>query len=532
MRFHKKKRNGVLTEELTVCNVTVGTCPNGDDNVHIEAETEEDAYRVQAENEGMSTLTTSRRSGSANSKTAGIEKAYEAEMAEQESAEYMQDYERDKNVDITLSTLQPREFDINAEGDVVIPEDVRANLMREIDNGYITASQSEDGSLVMLKYSKFAMYEQRWNETTVNFRGVLTDSEYKRVYARGFTKFFNVSEHEQRPAFPELPTQDPVILSKKMDGSLGLIARVDNENRVFTSGSARRESNEIASEGEKILHEKMSEAGEKSWQAPKNVTILTEIISEKNPIVVDYTGQRRLVALAAVDNKTGKTLTDEELQKVWPGEHVEKIHDGQPMSYEQSLSVDIPDGEEGFVLEFQGRHRGIRAKVKGQEYLQAHKVLTNMSVKNLWESIRDRNDESLLATVKKTAPESAYSILEKAHSKLLSDLDERVDKREKAVKQAIAQYNRKHNKSSDFILTADDVSKDDMPTFVDEIRRAGESKADFAVDIMLARGRREQAVQAALKQMRPHGQTSIVSLVSAEKTEVGDDADDNVGRIQ
>lgn len=129
---------------------------------------------------------------------------------------------------------------------------------------------------------------------------------------------------------------------------------------------------------------------------------------------------------------------------------------------------------------------------------------------------------------KKTAPARAYKILEEARDVIRSQRGELVAEREVAVKQAIAQYNIKHNDAGKFALTANDVPKEKMKLFVQEIKAAGNSKSDFFVDIMLARGERERASDAAMKQLKPHGQISIVSLVSAEESEVGDDQDDQL----
>lgn len=460
--------------------------------------------------------------------------AYENKLAEEHGGQIPsqkkistpQDASRDKNVDITYDTLTPREFDVDADGDVVIPEDIRENLRTEIDAGYIKESVSEDGQYVMLKYTKAAMFDQKWNEATVNFRGVLTDREHRKVYARSFSKFFNVSEHEGRPAFPSLPKDENVVLAKKMDGSLGLIAHVDGENKVYTSGSAQTEDNEIAAEGGKILHEITGSSG---WKPPKNVTVLAEIISEKNVIVVDYEGRRDLVVLSAVDNRTGKTLPDDEVQKMTEGfTQVEKIDGGAPMSYEDAMSRPVPSGEEGYVLEFQ--ESGLRAKVKGEEYKQAHSILTNMSAKSLWRSIDEGEDAQLLKSLE-NAPERAKITVQKAHAEIIRRRDEKMAEREKVVRQAMANYNAKHHEGK-YVFSAAEVPKEKMKHLVEELKSAGaevgSSQGDFKIDISIAKGNRQAAESGAMKAIRHDGEMSVISLVSAEESEVGDDQDDTV----
>lgn len=428
-----------------------------------------------------------------------------------------QDPARDVNVEVTLDTLKPAVFDTDDEGNVVIPDAMREKLKEEIDAEYITPAVSEDGQYVMLKYSKAAMYDQRWNSTTVNFRGVLTDPDYRRVYARGFTKFFNVSEHEQRPAFPSLPKDEPVVLAKKMDGSLGLVTHVDGENRVYTSGSARQETNEIASVGNAILAEQLDERGALDWKPPKNITVLTEIISPENPIVVDYQGARRIVVLGAVDNRTGEDVPEDQLADMTPLERVEKIDNGEPMSYADAMTQQIPGGEEGYVLEFQ--RSGLRAKVKGETYLATHKVITNMSAKNLWESFRDENDTELLENIRKTAPPQAYETVKLAHQKMSEEISARLDDRRAVASRALSEFG---------VSSVEDIPKEDMGRFIGHLKGHSESKRDFVVDIALARGEEDNARRAVIKQARPHGAISVSSMVSAEESEVGDDADDNI----
>lgn len=428
-----------------------------------------------------------------------------------------QDPSRDVNVDITLDTLKPAEFDLDEQGNVVIPEGLRAKLIEEINAGYITPAESENGDFVMLKYSKTAMFASRWNETTVNFRGVLTDADYRRVYARGFTKFFNASEHEGRPAFPDLPKHEPVVLAKKMDGSLGLIADVNGENRVYTSGSSRRETNEIASIGEEILGEQLAERGQSSWKPPKNVTVLGEIVSPINRIVVDYQDARRLVVLGAVDNRTGLDIPEDELNAMVPLERVEKINNGVPMSYSEALTYPIPNEEEGYVLEFQ--ESGLRAKVKGDTYLAAHKTMTNMSAKNLWETIVEGKDQELLDTIKQTAPDRAYLVVAQARDKMKQDVETQLAEGKSGAQKALEGFG---------VKSIADVPRERMGAFVGHMKAQG-TKSDFSLWMTLLKGDDdERARETILKRMKPHGQTSIVSLVSAEESEVGDDADDQV----
>lgn len=443
-------------------------------------------------------------------------------VQKKEHHEQRNNMELQNNIDLqNLESLKPLPFTTNENGHVVLPEGLRAKLLQEIDAGYVTPAANEDGDMVMLKYSKNAMYDQTWNDTVINFRGVLTDASYHKVFARGFTKFFNVAEHENNEKLPDLPADSDVVLAKKMDGSLGLITVIDGNLRVFTSGSARR--NEIAEIGEKILQNLMLEYGVTDWRPPENTTILVEIISERNPIVVDYGGERRLVALGAVDNLTGVSLTDEQVRDIWFGEMVEKINDGKPMSYADSIAMDIPNGEEGFVLEFQGDYHDIRAKVKGEEYLLAHKIMTNLSIRQLWIAIDQGTIDEILENTKAKAPQRAYDTLVQARDALLQRAEEIIDARVDSVGQYIADYNAEQGTAIEGI---EDLPNAEKQQFVKGLQQL-DKKQFFTVDMQIARQNMKYARRSAFKMVKPKGETvSILTLLSAEKVEVGDDMDD------
>lgn len=244
----------------------------------------------------------------------------------------------------------------------------RSEIKNLIDQNLVMANPSEEGDLLMLKYSRTAFYDYNWNNMLCNLRGLLVDKNIENVLGRGFVKFFNVSEHDHNLELPALPIKEKVNVTKKMDGSLGLIVNLNGKSVVFTSGSAKR--NEIAEKGQEILERLAPD-----FVVPKGYTLLAEIISPINRIVVDYHNAERLVGLALVKNDTGEVLPREKLIKVCPFEVVEEV--AHEVSFQQALNMPIPEDEEGYVLEFV--ESGVRAKLKGEVYLAAHRLMTNMT---------------------------------------------------------------------------------------------------------------------------------------------------------
>ena len=50
----------------------------------------------------------------------------------------------------------------------------------------------------------------------------------------------------------------------------------------------------------------------------------------------------------------------------------------------------IKNNQEGFVIKF--RNSGVRAKIKGVEYVRLHRILTNFSNVDIWECLRNKTD--------------------------------------------------------------------------------------------------------------------------------------------
>jgi hypothetical protein len=112
-------------------------------------------------------------------------------------------------------------------------------------------------------------------------------------------------------------------------------------------------------------------------------------MASKNRIVVDYFGQEKLVMLAAFNTKNGYELPYAELKDLAERtgfECVERYDGIKDLSKIKSL---IKDNEEGFVIRYSD---GKRRKVKGEEYVRLHRVLTAFSNLDIWDCMRNGTD--------------------------------------------------------------------------------------------------------------------------------------------
>jgi RNA ligase len=222
--------------------------------------------------------------------------------------------------------------------------------------------------LTIWNYTPAVQYGEKWDEVTLQCRGLVTGTEGD-VVARPFKKFFNLEENKHTP------TQDFEVFDK-MDGSLGIMFKYNGEMICATRGSFTSDQSKWMSEfAQKYNYQDIIVEG---------FTYLFEIIYPENRIVVNYDGQERLVLLGIINTETGEELPHNEL---FEGFDVVKKYDGV-RDYSE-LKGKVEQNSEGFVVRFSN---GDRMKIKGEEYLRLHKIMTNVSTTGVWELLSNGGD--------------------------------------------------------------------------------------------------------------------------------------------
>lgn len=244
-------------------------------------------------------------------------------------------------------------------------------LDRMVDEKFVARKESGDG-LVLFDYSPRCQYEREWNDVTTQCRGLVATMDGEQVLARPFRKFFNLGELAELPA-------EPFELSDKMDGSLAILFNdpVNDRYRICTRGSFESEQAVAAS---RILSDKYP-----GFVLPAGETWLFEFIAPWNRIVVDYGDTEDLVLLTTVETATGA----EHLPSSWGWEGpVVKRYDWDEdlqVLLDKMVREDTSEAE-GYVIRFAS---GLRAKVKYDEYVRLHRILTQCSSKTIWEMLSD-----------------------------------------------------------------------------------------------------------------------------------------------
>ena len=230
--------------------------------------------------------------------------------------------------------------------------------------GLLRSQIAPDKLLWIYTYSELTQFDRLWNSVTRNARGIVFDDK-GRCITRCLPKFFNKDEPN---AILEMPRDETYRIFEKKDGSLINIVNDPEYGLVVTSkGSFTSDHVGWAKE---ILQE--NSITEESFKP--GLTHVFELIYPANRIVVNYGDEKKLVLLTVIENETGNETTAD-----WPH---------QPKEY-KLLELDLAlkqDNFEGVVFVYENNYR---VKIKTEEYVRLHRIMTGYSVKTIWESLKD-----------------------------------------------------------------------------------------------------------------------------------------------
>lgn len=257
------------------------------------------------------------------------------------------------------------------------------DLNRYYDDGLLTKQTHPSLPLYIWNYTPKVQIDKLWDEITLQCRGLVTDYD-GNVIARPFSKFFNYSELE----VDKVPNEQFRIF-EKADGSLGILFYYQGQwvfasRGSFTSDYANK-AKDIFEKNGNPRYDLLNEEN----------TYLFEIIFPEGRIVVDYGNVEKLVLLGVIHTSTGGDLEYEDMIQIADsiGVDIVKVYNtgyewnvGESFNY---LKDTIADDEEGRVVRFRN---GFRMKVKGDEYVRLHYIITNFSSRKIWEIAKSGQD--------------------------------------------------------------------------------------------------------------------------------------------
>lgn len=326
-----------------------------------------------------------------------------------------------------------------------------SKILREyVSKGLIVGQKHPTLPLAIFNYSRECQYQGMWDDFTLNCRGLILDKD-GNVVAKGFPKFFNYEEHiAEGSKLPAIPNEDFEVY-EKLDGSLGIIFYYEEqlsderryniwfENNYETGMERFFDPNNlpdfddpyyeptpktiggwhIASKGsftseQAIKGKELLDKMDVNNSLIPGYTYLVEIIYPQNRIVVDYGNQEKLVMLACYHTKSGKEADISEMNNEgWEVVKRYKI-DGDDW---KTIKKEISKDKEGYVIRFKS---GFRMKIKGEEYIRLHRILTNISTRVIWKMLV--NKEPMEPILEKVPDE-----FDKWFKEVVKDLQTRFD---------------------------------------------------------------------------------------------------------
>jgi RNA ligase len=246
--------------------------------------------------------------------------------------------------------------------------------------------------LVIWNYTEKVQYEKLFDEITLMCRGLITDDK-GNIIVKPMTKFFNYEEVVY-DANNLIPWKDNyVYVQDKLDGSMLILFYYlpTNEWVTATRGSFMSEQ---AIEGMNILNSKYNlEAFEKS------IAYIGEVIYPQNRIVVDYGNLSTVKFITAVPNRC------------YTHDYYDELHFTRATSYFKYSGIkakdivkckqyftfgpDLPkelkslntNNSEGFIFRFHPSN--FRMKVKFEDYIRLHRIITGVSNIAIWEHLME-----------------------------------------------------------------------------------------------------------------------------------------------
>ncbi len=229
---------------------------------------------------------------------------------------------------------------------------------KAVEDGWISKRPHPEYPLFIYNYTPKCQYDWHWTPETIACRGLILDNK-DNVVARPFPKFFTPDQYKDLRShvhhlyglrYKEL-YKGKFSVTEKVDGSMISLSRWQGHTIVASRGSFISEQ---AKHAQQIVDNKYG-----GYAFYPYSTYLFEIIYPENRIVVDYGEKDEIVLLTVLDNDTGHDLPC--LVNRWR-----------------------------YVVKFEN---GLRVKVKFDEYVRLHRIITNVSARKIWEMLKD--NESL-----------------------------------------------------------------------------------------------------------------------------------------
>ncbi len=248
------------------------------------------------------------------------------------------------------------------------------------ENGYVREQDHPTEPLRILNYTNraqvtpqvFADYPSL-NEC----RGLIYNTTDGTVVARPFPKFWNYGQ----AGAAEIPLDAPVIVTDKVDGSLGIVYREPNSGQlaVATRGSF---TSDQAIHATAVLRRDYAH-----WEPEPDETVLFEIVYPENRIVLNYGQDDDLFLLGAVEIRTGR-ITDPDMVLHYYGWQGPRAKMFVYRTLAEALAAEPRENAEGMVVRWPHLDGDRMVKIKQEDYVALHRIVTGLNERTVWEHLK------------------------------------------------------------------------------------------------------------------------------------------------
>jgi RNA ligase len=262
-----------------------------------------------------------------------------------------------------------------------------STLEEYINSKRVARAHHDTFPLAMLTYDRKTVHEGLWDSVTVKCRGLIYRTDTYDIIARPFEKFFNHNDLTQPYDQKFLLTNSEPEVYEKVDGFLCTLYEWEGRQYIASKGAFHS------------VHAKWATAWLQQrgrFEYPEGCTPVFEGICKSLRVVVDYGAMEGLCLTAMINIVTGEELPYSVLPgyaSAFEGMMLPTIYFLFGKHYLEELKKEALGNKknfEGYVLVW--RVAGgppFRLKVKFTEYLRLHRLITQVSPKRIWETLKN-----------------------------------------------------------------------------------------------------------------------------------------------
>jgi len=282
-------------------------------------------------------------------------------------------------------------------------------LKKMVREGYVyDNNHPEDPDLHILCYTRNAQYAGLWNEVTKQARGLIirySDNSMNDaiIEQRPWRKFFTLSQLESGWALgdeentvsaeADISTLDfnaKAEVTDKMDGSLGILYVAPDGLPAFSTKAS------FASD-QALYYTNMLRKDEARLDAISNLiqnhpdkTFLFELVGKDNRIVLQY-DEDDTAFLGSVRKSDGLYYSTQDFKEEWADKGFTVAESMPAQSVTEAFNLPHRKGREGVVVRILSDtpEKQFQIKIKQDDYLKLHKLMTNFSMKNVRDTVRE-----------------------------------------------------------------------------------------------------------------------------------------------